>query len=486
MPAGTFASPHKFLIITNKDGAEDSYNTIFSRDPDRIAEMQAARTSALAFTAAQINDPGSVCEPTRLNADWCMTPHYAPLMQLWNDGHMSVTGQVGAMFTPIHDTPRATLQLALANPNTTGIILPFGIGGHDTMATAMGSMVSVDYVDGSGRGWTRKNSGWGGRLAEEYAAFNAAAALPMLNQFGGGSTFGAVWPKSQSAKALRLPGIGQPFGMGTGTFPTQMLARIAAATASARAEARDEYSRSAYLQTVEGTGHWGPIVSTARGGGGPAFAVDASFATPAGNSQSWQGGFLQLARAIERRVTASTPNIPWRSVFTLSYGGWDTHSNQGLLSTAASTGLVRLQLDYGKGLREFRDAMFALDGTGELWDSILVLDMSEFARTIRINGGNGTDHAWAGTRMMFGGAVRGQGVGGSTGFFGSFPTSLGFFGSGSDDIFGSAIGAGSLPPRVSWEQWLDPALRWFGCDNDDIAEILPRRALHPASPDLIV
>lgn len=78
----------------------------------------------------------------------------------------------------------------------------------------------------------------------------------------------------------------------------------------------------------------------------------------------------------------------------IELGGWDTHANQrGAFARSAR------QLDALIGA--YRAAM------GAAWSETLVLVATEFGRTARMNGTNGTDHGTAGAAIVMGGAVKG-------------------------------------------------------------------------------
>ena len=74
--------------------------------------------------------------------------------------------------------------------------------------------------------------------------------------------------------------------------------------------------------------------------------------------------------------------------------GWDTHANQRGAFARQARGL---------------DAMLAAyrTGMGAEWANTMVLVATEFGRTARLNGTNGTDHGTAGAAMVLGGSVRG-------------------------------------------------------------------------------
>ncbi len=81
----------------------------------------------------------------------------------------------------------------------------------------------------------------------------------------------------------------------------------------------------------------------------------------------------------------------------LSYDGWDTHTNEG-----ADEGRLA-------GLLGALDG--ALDGLAttmaSVWDDTVIVVMTEFGRTARVNGNEGTDHGTATTALLMGGAVKG-------------------------------------------------------------------------------
>ncbi|WP_126974536.1 DUF1501 domain-containing protein [Frigidibacter oleivorans] len=81
-------------------------------------------------------------------------------------------------------------------------------------------------------------------------------------------------------------------------------------------------------------------------------------------------------------------------IATFSIGGWDTHRNQ---ANALKGGLARL----AETLVTLRDHL------GPVWGRTAVLAMTEFGRTARQNGTQGTDHGTGGAMLMAGGALKG-------------------------------------------------------------------------------
>jgi uncharacterized protein (DUF1501 family) len=101
-------------------------------------------------------------------------------------------------------------------------------------------------------------------------------------------------------------------------------------------------------------------------------------------------GFVTLAGSAGRLL--ADPRGP--RVAALELGGWDTHATQAPRLVGA--------------LRSLDDGLDALRlGLGPAWSQTAVLVMTEFGRTARINGTQGTDHGTGGVAFLVGGAVRG-------------------------------------------------------------------------------
>ncbi|MGH8262122.1 MAG: DUF1501 domain-containing protein [Steroidobacterales bacterium] len=88
-------------------------------------------------------------------------------------------------------------------------------------------------------------------------------------------------------------------------------------------------------------------------------------------------------------------NGPRVAVFDAT--GWDTHANEGTAQGSLSGRL--------KGLD---GALMSLkESLGPVWSKTAVVVMTEFGRTVRINGSRGTDHGTATCALLLGGAVKG-------------------------------------------------------------------------------
>ena len=84
-------------------------------------------------------------------------------------------------------------------------------------------------------------------------------------------------------------------------------------------------------------------------------------------------------------------------IAALAFDGWDTHANEG-----GPVGRLAFLLSGLDGaLAEFES------GLGEHWRDTVVVVATEFGRTARINGTDGTDHGTGTIALLAGGAVRG-------------------------------------------------------------------------------
>lgn len=106
--------------------------------------------------------------------------------------------------------------------------------------------------------------------------------------------------------------------------------------------------------------------------------------------------FADLMSAAARFLNA--PDGP--SIAVVELGGWDTHANQGSSNGALANRLGALDA----GLDHFKDAL------GDRWNNTIVAVVTEFGRTVRVNGTRGTDHGTATAALLVGGALNGGSV----------------------------------------------------------------------------
>jgi uncharacterized protein (DUF1501 family) len=101
--------------------------------------------------------------------------------------------------------------------------------------------------------------------------------------------------------------------------------------------------------------------------------------------------------AMMERAAAFMRAVDGPRLGAIDIGGWDTHANQGRESGRLANAL-RLLAD---GLTAYRREM------GEAWSQTAVLVVTEFGRTVQVNGSGGSDHGTGSVAFLLGGSVAG-------------------------------------------------------------------------------
>jgi len=94
------------------------------------------------------------------------------------------------------------------------------------------------------------------------------------------------------------------------------------------------------------------------------------------------------------------------------------------------------------------------------WNNTVLIQVSDFARTLTPNGGNGTDHGWGGNYMLMGGSVKGRQV------LGEYPA-----------VFTTdgplTLHRGRMIPSTPWEGPFQGIAAWLGIEASDMLEVCP-------------
>mgnify|MGYP000119367306 CR=1 FL=1 len=84
-------------------------------------------------------------------------------------------------------------------------------------------------------------------------------------------------------------------------------------------------------------------------------------------------------------------------IAVLESGGWDTHARQGTATGKLASKFKALD----QGIAVLQEEL------GSLWSQTVVMVVTEFGRTVKVNGTAGTDHGTATAAMLLGGALNG-------------------------------------------------------------------------------
>jgi uncharacterized protein (DUF1501 family) len=112
-----------------------------------------------------------------------------------------------------------------------------------------------------------------------------------------------------------------------------------------------------------------------------------------GNAMGGRAGPAQYVPQLEAAGKfLAQPGGPQIAVVSLE--GWDTHAGQNQMLqqrfSALDNGIAALKAQLG-----------------DIWKTTAVIAISEFGRTVRVNGGGGTDHGTGGLAILAGGAIKG-------------------------------------------------------------------------------
>ena len=145
-------------------------------------------------------------------------------------------------------------------------------------------------------------------------------------------------------------------------------------------------------------------------------------------------------------------------IFYVEMGGYDTHQS-------VETNLNNLFDMVQGGMTAFTQELKDMG----VWQQVTGFQVSEFARTLAPNSGDGTDHAWGGNYMLFGGDVAGGKV------VGTFPDDL-------TDDGPLGLGRGRLIPTTPWEGPLEKIAEWAGVTSaSGLDTVCPNRHSFPES-----
>lgn len=182
---------------------------------------------------------------------------------------------------------------------------------------------------------------------------------------------------------------------------------------------------------------------------------DSAFKTTTNNTyDSYIGDQLkQVAKLIKANAAASVgkPLTDRRQLFFTVQYGFDGHDYE-------YESQERLLLELNNAIKALSDELKSVN----LWDKVTIFTNSEFSRSIAPNY-DGSDHAWGGHSMVFGGSVKG-------GYYGTMPSLV--IG-GPDDVQDLPSAKGRIIPTMSVEQYSATLAKWIGIQEADLPSIFP-------------
>jgi len=173
-----------------------------------------------------------------------------------------------------------------------------------------------------------------------------------------------------------------------------------------------------------------------------------------------ESGLADQFKIVTRVMQTAQARGVERDIFYVTSGGFDTHSNVDEKLIANFAGM-------NAAFQGFINELKALN----LWSSTVLVQFSEFGRTLDPNTNFGSDHAWGGNHFMFGGAVAGGKV------LGQYPRE---FEQGDED--GIALKRGRMIPTSPWDSMWKGVAEWFGvpAEGAGMDKVLPMHKNFPS------
>ena len=360
-------------------------------------------------------------------------PSLAPLRTLYDEGTLGIAANVGNLFETL--TPADLFDYYRLGVTSKAIPLELFSHSHQS------DLVQQNIIRRPGS----SAPGWGGLMADRLVEANTNPSFPLSYTVAGNN----LWQTGQTSRPFSVQA-GQDVPIfehfNDDNWPDWEPSRSAAWSQILNRS----YSHPLEAQVAKamlGTQQRSDLLRSEL------------LAAPPLTTPFEQGNWLENQLRTVAKLIAIRQRVGMRrQLFFVELGNWDTHGNH----------LVR----HAEQLTSLASGLFSFQRTIEelgLSDSVTTFTVSEFNRTLTING-DGTDHAWAGEQLVMGGAVDGGQVHGQPIEY----ESTGIGEHWGDTLFGAKdTGSGRFIPEYSMDQYGATLAKWMGIKGDDLGAIFP-------------
>lgn len=401
-------SDYKSLVCVYLFGGNDAFNMFVPNSQSEYDQYAQVRGNLAIGQEALL--------PTT-DGQYGFHPAMPNVSSLYNSGRLGVLANVGTLIQP-------TTPQSIQNGSA---LLPRELFSHSHQ-TEMWQTTKTP-IDGI------TQDGWGGRMADLLEEANTNPLVPPTFTVAGQNNWQAGRFTEQFA--LNTYNGAEPFlFLGNGSWPPWEGSRTQAWDRLLTADSPNYLAREVGNAFTRARAQIDEVVT------GISQAPTLATEFPQENF------FARQMKVVADMISVREQMGMKRQLFFVAIGNWDSHGNQ-LIDHANNLSTL------DQGLHSFN---LAMDELG-VADSVVSFTMSEFGRTLTVNG-DGTDHAWGSHALMMGGPVTGGTV------HGTVPTlALG----GPDDIGGD----GRIIPTTSLDQYAATLAQWMGIEASDIAELFP-------------
>ena len=417
--AGAQSAPdYKALVCVFMFGGNDGNNTLIPIDTAGYGQYAAARPPSSAINLAQASL--LPIQPVNLGMPFGLHPALPELQTLFAQRKMAILANVGTLLQP---TSKAQYNAG---------VRPLSLYSHADQQAQWQSSISNNPA----------GTGWGGRLADKVASFNAASGFPVVTSLDGTVLF----TTGTATVPLTIPVTGS-FALSGYTGAAAANARLAAVQQLLTQGSANTFVTGANAigtQALQLSATVNPILANTNSTVAPIFA---SQKTGTANQ------LYQVAKMIEARAATGAK----RQIFFVQLGSFDTHGDQ-------INRQQNLFAELSPALKAFYDATVALGVSAQ----VTTFTLSDFGRTFQPASGGGTDHAWGNHHFIMGDSVKGGSM------YGQYPQLI--LGGPSD-----AESEGRWLPSTAVDQYGATLARWFGVASADLGAVFPNLAKFPTS-----
>jgi uncharacterized protein (DUF1501 family) len=428
---------YRAMVCIYLYGGNDCFNMVVPRD-SAYATYQATRGS-LAIPQNQLLAINPASGPVN-GGQFGLHPVMTGARDMFEAGRMAIVANVGPLVRP---TNKALYQQP-------GTLLPAQLFSHSDQSV----LWQTPRAD------SNAHTGWGGRLADIFAATNPNQVLSMNvsldgeNVFQAGETVSPYFMNSDSVEQLWPIDTNGANCNGPETWNRRRCLTFQALQNLNHGHAFER----AYVNKTQATIATSAQVSAAIALYPANDPVFQPFWTRHG--LSWNANnppelprlaaqLLMIARVIRARG-AGQLNMQ-RQLFFAGIGGFDNHDNQ----LDDHPPLLR---DLSQSVQAFYDVLNS--PSFNLGSSVTTFTASEFGRTLT-NNGDGTDHGWGGHHLVWGNSVNGRRI------FGRMPNLQ------ANDNPDDTGWGGQIIPTLSADQYAATLASWYGLSAADRATIFP-------------
>jgi len=411
--AAATATDYKALVCVFLYGGNDYANTLIPYDTPNYTLYQQFRPTLAyardALTATALTPKAPVIDSAGASRQYALAPELAPLLPIFNAGHMGVMMNVGPLVQPT----------TKAQYTAKSVPLPPKLFSHNDQQSIWQSSAPEGAL-----------SGWGGRLGDLFESGNGNATFTCVN-VSGNAVFmmgkSAVQYQVSANGSMQFSGLKSPlFGSSAATEALRTLI-----TQQRPHTLENEYNRIS-RRSIDANAALTAAFATAP-------AINTPF--PASNSLGDQ------LKMVARMISVGGNLGAKRQVFFVSMGGFDTHDSLATTHPALLTKLANAMSAFYQATVELGVA-----------DKVTAFTASDFGRTLVANN-DGSDHGWGSMHFMVGDAVKGQQL------YGTAPVVAN---NGADDV-----GQGRLLPSTSVDQYAATLGKWLGASDSDLLTLLP-------------